>query len=676
MAKVSKFLKLDKDVLLEYVYNEGDLISEAYNILVNSKDRKRSYISFDGSETGNDQSNQLFNIDPIENKWGKVNPDYYTFLQVKNYSAPSPIRYDTLKFHIPINWTFGEYLGFYVRVYTYDSLNNVEFELSNFYFDMTDVEQQYLMNFASPPLLFQEKLWGKNIEIKIPAVSEVSSQLTDNRPTDNSINFNLTGGNGLSLTAPVFIDFHFINNIKTTNGVTNYHLESAVTTTIPQTPEFEKLGLKIENSPNGDFFEIYGTYNGTIAEFKRFIDDSVSIGNRYYVQYNITSYEQNIRGKTTTITVVDGFNEPIEYRPIIKYSTTTAIIDVEMRLIDSVDESYIIRRASYGMLQDEVSKYSLNMMKINLSDANKPKIYNIKSSINPDLVGVANSFGVIPVNNNPKSPKTPRVNIDFLTQNNNSNNSNTTQNNNNNNNNNTSSDGSVVVEEVKVPFPVLVDRFNIMAKSESAVLDRKSFFGFGKIQILLYPFDNIVSFSIATGTPEQPEYLDMSGYNEIKLIIKNDSNSISFTPYVESEQIDLVNGSIAFKVSQSKFLEIKRIYNSGVNVFYITGTNTSTTSVIYTGLFKLYDDKNNVDELNQQASSQPSIILDPTPPKETAVVTPRTVEPPFNKAKKKTPTRSISPTRSADINNVERGVVYIDSDLDRSIIENSNFKLR
>lgn len=667
MAKVSKFLKLDKDVLLEYVYNEGDLISEAYNILVNSKDRKRSYISFDGSETGNDQSNQLFNIDPIENKWGKVNPDYYTFLQVKNYSAPSPIRYDTLKFHIPINWTFGEYLGFYVRVYTYDSLNNVEFELSNFYFDMTDVEQQYLMNFASPPLLFQEKLWGKNIEIKIPAVSEVSSQLTDNRPTDNSINFNLTGGNGLSLTAPVFIDFHFINNIKTTNGVTNYHLESAVTTTIPQTPEFEKLGLKIENSPNGDFFEIYGTYNGTIAEFKRFIDDSVSMGNRYYVQYNITSYEQNIRGKTTTITVVNGFNEPIEYRPIIKYSTTTAIIDVEMRLIDSVDESYIIRRASYGMLQDEVSKYSLNMMKINLSDANKPKIYNIKSSINPDLVGVANSFGVIPVNNNPKSPKTPRVNIDFLKQNNNSN---TTQNNNN------TSDGSVVVEQVKVPFPVLVDRFNIMAKSESAVLDRKSFFGFGKIQILLYPFDNIVSFSIATGTPEQPEYLDMSGYNEIKLIIKNDSNSISFTPYVESEQIDLVNGSIAFKVSQSKFLEIKRIYNSGVNVFYITGTNTSTTSVIYTGLFKLYDDKNNVDELNQQASSQPSIILDPTPPKETAVVTPRTVEPPFNKAKKKTPTRSISPTRSVDIKNVERGVVYIDSDLDRSMIENSNFKLR
>jgi hypothetical protein len=658
MAKVSKFIKLDKDVLLEYIYNDGNLVSEAYNILVNSKDRKRSYMAFDTSSTGNNQANQLFLIDPIEGKWGKVNTNYYTFLQVKNYSAPSPTRHDTLKFHIPVNWTFGEYLGFYVRVYTFDSLNNTQFELSNFYFDMSDVSKQNLLNFSTPALLFHEKLWGKNIQIEIPAVSEISSQLTNNRPTDNSINFNLTGGNGLSLNAPIFVDFHFIKNIQTINSVTNYLLEPAVTTTIPQTPDFERLGLKIENSTNGDFFEIYGTYNGTIAEFKRFIDDSITLGNRYYVQYNITTYEQNIRGKTTTITMMDNFNESIEYRPIIKYSTTTAIIDVEMRLIDSVDDSTIIRRASYGMLQDEVSKYSLSLMKINLDDANKPKIYNIKSAINPDLVGVANSFGIIPINNNPKSPPKPRVNLDILA--------------NPNNNTSTLSDSNVIVEQIRVPFPVLVDRFNIMAKSDSAVMDTKTFFGFGKIQILLYPFDNVVSFSIASGTPEQPRYLDMSGYNEIKLTIKSDNNSISFSPYIESGQIDLVNGSIAFKINESKFSEIKRIYNNGVNVFYITGTNVSTTSVIYTGLFKLYDDKNNVDQLNQQVSSQPQIILDPTPPRQTVIVTSRSVTESAPTPKKKTLTRSSD--FSANNVSLGKGIVYIDSNLDSKVIQSGNFK--
>jgi len=45
MAKISKFVKLDKDVLLEYIYDDGNLISESYDILVDSRDRRQSYIA-------------------------------------------------------------------------------------------------------------------------------------------------------------------------------------------------------------------------------------------------------------------------------------------------------------------------------------------------------------------------------------------------------------------------------------------------------------------------------------------------------------------------------------------------------------------------------------------------------------------------------------------------------
>jgi len=612
MAKISKFVKLNKDILLEYIYNDANLLSEPYNILVNSKDRTTGYFSTSTSSTSNTKTNQLFRLDPIESKWGKVDESNYTFLQEKNYTASSPLRHDTVKIHLPINWTFGQYLGFYVRIYAFDRLNQTQHDLSNFYFDMTDVEQQYLLNFSSPPLLFQEKLWGKNIVLDIPALSEVSTQLTNQEPTENSLNSVLTNGLGLNINSPVFIDFHFINKTQRINQIKTYLLESAITTTIPQTPEFEKLGLKIENSPNGDFFEIYGTYNGNIAEFKRFIDDAIPLGNRYYVQYNITIYEQNIRGKTTTITLTNNFNETVEYRPIIKHSTTTAIIDVELRLIDSVDQSYIIRRASYGMLQDEVSKYSLRMTKINIANASKPKVYNIKSSINPDLVGVANSFGVIPINNTPKSPIRPRITLDEL--------------NSNNNNSNNGGNGGVIVEQVKVPFPVLVDRFNIMAKSESSVLDESRFYGFGKIQILLYPFDNVISFTIASGTNEKPKYLDLTGYSEILFTIKNDKTSISFSPFIESGEVDLANGIVVFKITQGKFSQIKQIFTSGINVFYITGTNSSTTSVVYTGLFKIYDDMNNVGELNDDIENggvEQDVVTEPE--KETAIVTRRVI---------------------------------------------------
>lgn len=595
MSKISKYVKLDKNILLEYIYNDSNLIAESYNILVNSKYKSQSYLGSTGSGTNNTIENQLFKLDTVSSRYGKVNTTTYSFLQEKNYSVGNPVVFDNLKIHLPINWTFGEYLGFYIRVYAFDTINSSTYELSNFYFDMTSVDQSYLLNYTSPPLLFQEKLWGKNISIDIPSLNALSSQIIDGSPKEDSINYNLTNGRGLSSTSPVFIDFHFINNIQTINKVSTYLLTTNTTTTVPQTPEFEKLGLVVEHSQNGDFFEIYGTYNDTIGGFKKFIDDSYTMGRNYYVQYDITMYEQNIRGKTTTITVTDSFNETIEYRPIIKYSTSTAIIDIEMRLIDSVDNNSIIRRASYGMLQDELSKYSLNMMKINVKNVSKPKIYNLKNSVNSGLIGgLTNVGGVLKVGG---------------------------ANNTNNKNRNTQGN-SVVVETVKVPYPVLIDRFNIMAKSENAVLDSKTFYGYGKIQILLYPFDNIVKFSIATGPEDKPVYLDVTGMNEIKLVIKNDKNQFSFPLFVESGDINLSIGQVIFKIPQNKFNDVKKIYDSGINLFYIIGTNQSTTSVIYTGLFKIYDNRANVTSMNEQVGN-PSIILDPNDQnvRETAVVT-------------------------------------------------------
>jgi hypothetical protein len=58
MAKISKFVKLDKDVLLEYIYDDGNLISESYDILVDSRDRRQSYIAGSSSITGNTVGNQ------------------------------------------------------------------------------------------------------------------------------------------------------------------------------------------------------------------------------------------------------------------------------------------------------------------------------------------------------------------------------------------------------------------------------------------------------------------------------------------------------------------------------------------------------------------------------------------------------------------------------------------
>ena len=625
MSKISKYLKVDKNILIEYVYDDGNNISEAYDILVNTKDRTQSYLAGSASATGNTLSNSLFKLDNLANRWGKIDTSFYTFLSVKNYSTSTPIRHDKLRIHLPINWTFGEYLGFYVRVYGFDSINEKTYELSNFYFDMSDASQTYLLNYTSPPLLFGEKLWGKNIQIEMPALSEVAAQLVNNRPKENSINSNLTNGAGFSTTSPIFIDFHFINNIQTVNKISTYLLGPKVAVSLSQTPDFESLGLSIENSKNGDFFEIYGTYNGTIAGFSKFIEDSYYQNHRYYVNYNITTYEQNIRGKTITAVVTENFNETIEFRPIIKFSTTTAIIDVEMRLIDAVDDTYIIRRASYGMLQDEVSRYSLNLIKINLKNANKPKIYNIKNSIDPSLVGISNAMGTIQLNERLRLPSTSNAISSGATLLNNDPNNSFTQttvpggltiapdsslvSNAPSNLNNLTPSGmgsnsgsNSSIETVKIPFPVLVEKANIMSRSDSAVLNNEKYYANGLITIMINPFDNIFKFSIATGEPNAPKLFDLTGFSEIKFVIKDDKGEVSFPLFTQSSDLNLKEGKVIFKITQNKFSDIKKIFSTGVNIFYIIGGSGGSNFVIYSGLFKIYDSPSTIAELNQSAS--------------------------------------------------------------------------
>ncbi len=63
------------------------------------------------------------------------------------------------------------------------------------------------------------------------------------------------------------------------------------------------------------------------------------------------------------------------------------------------------------------------------------------------------------------------------------------------------------------------------------------------------------------------------------------------------------------KLIKIKCLILKRLYDSGVNIFYITSESQSIRSVIYSGLFKIYDGTQ-VQTITSQTIS-PIIIKDP-----------------------------------------------------------------
>jgi hypothetical protein len=581
--KTSKFIQLDPEVLMEYIYDDTFLDNENYIITHDLNEDIRSYSANNNEGSVNRYENQYVVIDPVTNKVGIRNSENYNFLQDKEYSQTLPIRYDRIKLHFPINYNFDDKAGCYIRIYAFDYHNNGLVNLSQYYFDKQDQDRfNQELSLSTPPLTLNGKLWGKFIELSYPSPLVISKQRTNNLPNPNSINHNLTGGVGLSLTAPVMIEFGFINQKNVINNITSFLLGSPFQTSVPLTPDFENLAIKIEESEEGDWFEFYGTQNGTISEFNNWIQTSLQAGKRYYVEYVVTLFEENIKGRSQTIQVTEDFNEKLDYRPIIKYSSTTAAIEVVMRVIDRVDGSIITRRGSYGLLPDQISKYSRSLVKINVNGIKTPKIYNLRSG--GSLTDALNGL------NKRK----------FESEN-----------------------GLGTIETIRVPFPLLVNSNNIVAKSESSLLDGKEWKGFGKLKLVVEPFDNLFKFVLASNVENKIEYFNLLNVGTLDMYFKNFDSEVKTTLYRKSNEIDLENGTVVFKLNKDNINKVRRIYQSGINMFYITTTNqdTNETTVLYEGTFimsdsieyvndiaKNYQDENDDVEIRRDSGQETAIV--------------------------------------------------------------------
>ena len=656
--KASKYIQINSNVLLEYIYDDGNNISEQYSIVINSKNNTSSFVSASASTTNNTQSNQLFNIDPSINNFGLVDSTVYPYLQLKNYAQGFPVQYDTLRIHFPVNYIFGQNLGFYVNVYGFDVNNANKYGFSNIYFDISNISQSYLINYTTPAFLFNGTSWGKNVTVNFPSLYAVSNQIKNGSPSPYSINSNLTNGIGISVNSPIFIDFYDIISKKTLNGVTTYYMDGKTSVSFPLSPDFENIGLVIEQANDGDYYDIYGTFNGDIGDFSLFIQNSYSLGANYYVSYTITLYEQNIITNTQTITITNNFGTPITHRPIIKNSTTTAVIDVVMNVIDNSSKSSITRRASYGMLSDEVAKYSLNLTKINLSNASKPVIYNIKNAAGAGIFG-----------------------------------NNTGNNSNNSSNNNGLSNTRIIYEPITVNNTILADKFNVVCKSDNVLIGKDNYWGENKILIEIDPFDNILQFIIAqdvsnvqksvnagNGTKLEyvsaPQFLDMSSMGTINMVIKSTSLTVTCPLYIASNQVNLSLGVTVFKVTSSQINDVRTIYNAGYNVFYITSTLNNTVNVIYKGLFVMSDSLSNINNLNSIANQlsnnalnnpAPSIINDPNNGQTGTAIVTRTIVQSTNISA--TQSTAISAATSVSSSTVVSGITYTVSTVSSLIVD-------
>lgn len=558
-------MKINPNVLMEWIFDNQYYVSENYKVITNiNQNKKRSFLS---TTSLNTKQNNLFQLDSVLRKYTIVNTSKYNFLQEQNYSS-SPVPYDKIRVYLPtsFNFTFLGYVGLYLKIFAYGFENKNIYELSNIFFDAT-INSTSGQTQLAIPFIYDGQEWGKYYDFQIPSIDFLSNQRitsnTQNIVIPNTINANLTSNEGLSQTGPIFVDFAFLTSKEITLGTTYYYASSTSRISFAKAPEYDTLGVVIQESSQGDYFEIYGTYGQSNENLDNFIREVENKGRRVRIEYDIYLYEENIQTNKQTVVVTGGenddFTKEILYRPILTFSNTTAAIKVEMRVIDLVDMSTISRFATIGLDQN-VQKYGKSLLSINVQNMNKLKIYNAK-------------------------PEEIVLGKDYFS-------------------------GNVTSEIIKVPYPQLIEVGNIMVNSPtSAQIGNTSYKGMGLLNIVITPFDNIIQFRFAkVNTESKFEIYDLSDIlnnSNLMLVFKSETELVEKSIYNEADN-DYKNGVVNFKIVENDLNIIKKIYDSGFKNFYLTlsskpiklydsmspsvDTSSKVKTLLYSGTFSFYND--------------------------------------------------------------------------------------
>jgi len=544
MATYSKRIKINPNVLLEYTFDDTNYRSEDYNVLTNLKEKTKSYLS---DSTINNQTNCLFLVDPILSKYSPVDVSNFNFLRTQDFFT-APILNDKLKLYFPSGFDFigSGYLGFYVNIYTYGYDSNSKYSLSNFYYLISNTNTINLFDLPTP-FYFDEKFWVRSIELEFPSISNISDNriITNsiNVPKPESINENLTYGEGLSVNAPIFIDFAYISSFQSVMSVPYYFTGDIYSASLPQTPEFTELGVNVTESTQGDYFEIYGTYLGSNENMDEFAYKQEIAGIQIQLQYVVNLFEENILTSTQTYQISENFTQKLLYRPVIQFSNTTAAIDVELKVVNLRDNSYISKFGSLG-ITNSLNKYGLRLTKLNMdSGVINAEIFNLKVKNTMSGGAVSDSF----------------------------------------------------VDVMKVPYPVMVDRYRILTKTTNASTNQtNAYIPNGLLEILITSFDNIIQFNIAkdvssNGTPEPYNLSTVSTNSNLKLVFKSDSEKLEKDIYFKANN-NYELGNIYYKIDEKDYKILRRIYDKGYDNFYLVVSANDANTQLYSGKFIPYED--------------------------------------------------------------------------------------
>ena len=496
--------------------------------------------------TSNDSVLALLNngLDYLDsNEWAGDPSSSLTVVPTNNVQA---VWYDTIRLHLRTGYSFSGrgYEGFNFQVkarkeadgeYNYFTslvyLNSSSFEIQN-----------------PKPFTLSDSSFSKYIEIKVPSLVYMNDPAKNKEFNDS---FFGTGQQSVDDAANYEIKLNLIETVKTVNGYDYIEISDSRELTLSSEDEFVDIAVTLQESNAGDYFEIYGTKDGSTSGFENYINGRLqSSGDDITVFYDVEVSEQlglnYVSTYRTSFSQIANYDEPIIYRPVILNSAVSSnfLLTVGMRIYNETDNTQILKIAS--LVYNKPKKYGKRMSRINLSDNLTPTVvYNklANTQVNRELNQFVNSI-------RPAIGETKYV-------------------------------------------PVALDTYGILAGSTNVTLEATESRSISEINYqpegdttitLSKVSDNFVKFSIGRPKGNDIESISLVNADDIILIIKSGSREQQVYHDPNFPDIDLGKGEVLFKVSKAI---ASRFDQKDTNIFpdkfYINLKNGDTESLLYYG---------------------------------------------------------------------------------------------
>jgi hypothetical protein len=390
-----------------------------------------------------------------------------------------------------------------------------------------------------------------------------------------------------------------IKNIVTTqvvNGYKYFLTGDETSASINKKDEYYGLSAVIEESTAGDFFELYGEYNGVIYEdfITNYLNQlpyhnvvvfhDISVIEQIGTSFFITSQQTFLQSKD--------FGEPYKFRPIILHSSTATSyrIDYTMRIYNQYDNSQIIRQAQYGSF--DVKKYGRRIRKINLGvEPVIAKVYNTLADSKP-VVNLVNYNRMNITQDGGGSIQTQYV-TSFADRN----------------------KISASVTAVKIA-PAVQQQGDVLPTapgqsmlsndlplSIEQISKTDKVYQQGEAPIGLTPFDNFYQFIIYNNAQSSavglgsPQLLDLTHVGTLYLNFFDQATGlkIKIPSYNNVKQINPVHGEVVFKIPSDQSMKILGLADKNYYISCVlpTGSDTSEETLLYSGTW--YNAKNKAD---------------------------------------------------------------------------------